>query len=183
MSAVVTMCPLNVFMVYKGTTLSFTIVLEEWLQYLHGCNSVPQKMRAVWSYGRVCHPTVLCCVKTQNVVIWWSVSNLEAWKPLCVLVSLLCNAHLLSFCLAFSSAVVPWPDHCCLDSRYGNVLAVFPKILRVWHAWTDTGNDVWLLKWVCFLKEGQFRILPCTVYHISFADVEENYKITKITYL
>jgi hypothetical protein len=95
-SAVVTVLPLNVFMVYTGTTLPFTIVLEEWLQYLLGPNSFPQKMRTVWSHGTVCHPTVLCCVRTQNAVIWWSILNMEAWKPLCVLVFFLCNAHLLS---------------------------------------------------------------------------------------
>ena len=32
-------------------------------------NSVLQKMRVVWSHGTVCHPTVLCCVKTENVVL------------------------------------------------------------------------------------------------------------------
>ena len=75
-SAVVIVLPLYVFMVYTGTSLPFTIVLEEWLQYLCGCNYVPQKMRAVWSHGTVCHSTVLCCVITQNVVIWWSVWRL-----------------------------------------------------------------------------------------------------------
>ena len=38
-SAVVSVLPLYVFMVYTGTTLSSTVVLEEWLQYLHGHNS------------------------------------------------------------------------------------------------------------------------------------------------
>jgi len=68
-SAVVTVLPLYVFMVYTGTSLPFTIVLEELLQYLCVRNSVVQQMRAVWSHGTVCHCTVLCCVKTQNVVI------------------------------------------------------------------------------------------------------------------
>jgi len=36
---------------------------------MNGCNSVPQKMRAVWSHGTLYHPTVLFCVKTQNVVV------------------------------------------------------------------------------------------------------------------
>jgi hypothetical protein len=107
-SAVVTVLPLYV-MVYTGTSLPFTVVLEEWLQYLHGCNSVLQKLSAVWSHGTVCHCTVLCCVKTENVVIWLSVLNMEAWKPLCTLVFLLCNAHLLSLSLSFSSALALWP--------------------------------------------------------------------------
>jgi hypothetical protein len=75
-SAVVTVLPLNVCMVYTGATLPFTIVLEELLQYLCVCNSVAQQMRGVWNHGTLCHCTVLCCVKTQNVVIWWSVSNM-----------------------------------------------------------------------------------------------------------
>ena len=52
-SAVVTVLPVYVFMVYTGTILSFTIVSEELLQYLRGRNSVMQKMRVVWSHGTV----------------------------------------------------------------------------------------------------------------------------------
>ena len=51
--AVVTVLPLYVFMVYTGTVLSFTIGLKQWLEYLPGHNSVPQKMRPVWSHGTV----------------------------------------------------------------------------------------------------------------------------------
>jgi hypothetical protein len=105
-SAVATVLPLYVFMVYTVTSLPFTIVFEEWLQYLHGHNSVPQKMRAVWNHGTVCNPTVLCCVKTQSV-IWWSVSNVEAWKPLWMWHFLLCNAHLLHLSVTFSSSLAP----------------------------------------------------------------------------
>jgi hypothetical protein len=104
-SAVVTVILPNVFMVFTGTSLPFTTVLEELLQYLHGCNSVPQKMRKVWSHGTVCHCTVLCCVKTQDVVTWWPVSNLEAWKPLYMLIFLLYNAYLLSLSVVFLSAL------------------------------------------------------------------------------
>jgi hypothetical protein len=82
---------------------TLSIVLEEWLKYLHGRNSVPQKMSAVWSHGTVCHSAVLCCVKTQIVVVWWSVSNMETWKILCMWIFILCNAHLLCLSLAFSS--------------------------------------------------------------------------------
>jgi hypothetical protein len=63
MSAVVTVLVVNVFIVYRGTALPFTVVLEELLQYLHGRNSVLQEMRVVWSDGTVCHCTVLCCVE------------------------------------------------------------------------------------------------------------------------
>ena len=108
-STVVTVLPLYVFMVYTGTALPFAIVLEEWLQYLCVSNSVLQKMRAVWSHGTVCHPTLLCCVKTQGVVLWWSVLDMEAWKSPFMLVFLLCNAHLLSLSVVFSSALVLWP--------------------------------------------------------------------------
>jgi len=73
---VITVHSLYVFMVYPGSSLPFTIVLEECLQYLSVRNSVPQKMRAVWSHGTVCHSTVLCFIRTQNVVIWWSVWRL-----------------------------------------------------------------------------------------------------------
>jgi hypothetical protein len=97
MSAIVTVLPLNFFMVYTGTPLPFTIVVEEWLQYLRGHNFVPHKMRAVCSHGRVCHSTLLCCVKTQNVVMCWSVSNMEAWKLLFMWLFLHCNAHLTVF--------------------------------------------------------------------------------------
>ena len=61
-SAVVTVLPLYVFMVYTQTSLPFAIVFEEWLRYLCVSNSVPQKMRAVWSHGTLllfCS-TVLC---------------------------------------------------------------------------------------------------------------------------
>jgi len=95
-SAVVTVLPMYVFMVYTGTSLPFTIVLKEWLLV---CSSVLQKMRAVLSYGTVCHSAVLCCVRTHNVI--WSVSNIEAWKPLCMWLFLLCIAHLLFLSLAF----------------------------------------------------------------------------------
>jgi hypothetical protein len=108
-AAVVTVLPLYVFMVYTGTSLPFTIVLKEWLQYLCVSNSVPQKVRAVWSHGTLCHPTLLCGVKTQSVVLWWSVLDMEAWKPLFILFFLLCIAHLLSLSLTFSSALVLWP--------------------------------------------------------------------------
>ena len=107
-SAVVSVLPLNVFIVYAGISLPFTILLEEWLHYLHGCNSVLQKMSAIWSHGTVCHPTVLCCDRTQNV-IWWSVLNMEASKPLFMLVFLLCNDHLLPLSLIFSFALAIWP--------------------------------------------------------------------------
>jgi hypothetical protein len=100
----VTVLSLYVFMVYPGTYLIFTIVLEEWLQYLHRLNSVPQKMSAIWSHGTVCHSAVLCCVKTQIVVVSWSVSNMETWKILCMWLFILCNAHLPSLSLSFSSA-------------------------------------------------------------------------------
>jgi hypothetical protein len=82
-----------------------SIVLEEWLKYLHGRNSVPQKMSAIWSHVTVCHSGVLCCVKTQSVVVSWSVSSMETWKILCIWLFILCNAHLQSLSLSFSSAV------------------------------------------------------------------------------
>ena len=69
-SAAVTVLPLCVFMVYTGTSLPFIIILEQWLQYLCVNNSATQKVRAVLNNGTVCHSTVLCCVITQNVVIW-----------------------------------------------------------------------------------------------------------------
>jgi hypothetical protein len=50
-------------MVYTGT-FTFYFVLEEWLQYLRGPNSVAQKC-----HGTVCDPTLLCPVKMQNVII------------------------------------------------------------------------------------------------------------------
>ena len=52
-SAVVTVLPVYVFIVYARTILSFTVVLKQWLHYLRGHNSVPQKMRPVWSHGTV----------------------------------------------------------------------------------------------------------------------------------
>jgi hypothetical protein len=96
MSAFVTVLPLYVFMVYTAPTLPFTPVLEELLQNLYGHNSVSQKLRAVWSHGTVCHLTVLCWVKTRNGVIW-SVLNMEAWKPMCMWLFLLCDGHLSGF--------------------------------------------------------------------------------------
>jgi len=162
MNAVVTVLPLNVFMVYTGMTLPFTIVLEEWVQYLCGSNSAPQKMEAVWSHGTLCHPTVLCCVKTQNFVIWWSALNMEAWKPLCRLVFLLCNAHLLSWSLSFSSALALWP--LLFGLMIWQLPHAFPNVSRMWHACTHTGHDIWHLLWwlhVCvFCKRGSTEFSP-----------------------
>jgi len=121
--------------------------------------SVPQKVRAVWSHGIVCHHTVLCCVKIQNVVIRWSVSNMDALKYLRVLVFLLCNAHLLSLCLAFLSAWALWA------LLFGLMMWQLPRwSLRVWQAWTHTGHDIWLLLQcvhVCvFCKRGSAEFSP-----------------------
>jgi hypothetical protein len=131
-------------------------------------------MRAVWSHGTVCHPTVLCCVKTLNVVVTLSVSNIEAWKPLCVLVFLLCNAHLLSLCLAFSSALVPqpllfglmvWQLPCCVFSDFEGVTCLGSY-------WPQNLASPKMGVCLCFLQR-PFRILPCAVNHISFADIGE----------
>jgi hypothetical protein len=54
---------------------SFTFDLEEWLHYLHGRNSVWWKMSAVWSDGTMCHPTVLCCVKTECCYLMISIKH------------------------------------------------------------------------------------------------------------
>jgi hypothetical protein len=67
MSAVVTVLPLYVCMGYTGTALTSIIFVEEWLQSLHGRNSVPQKMRAAWnsvsSYSTgLCRNTECCYV-------------------------------------------------------------------------------------------------------------------------
>jgi hypothetical protein len=107
MSAVVTVLTLNVFMVYTGTTLPFTIVLEEWLQYLRGIILSYRK----WGQCGVMEK----CVIIQYCVVWkhrmWlSDDQYRTWKlgKLCMLVFLLCNAYLLSLSLAFSSALALW---------------------------------------------------------------------------
>ena len=51
------------------------------------------------------YSAVLRCFKTQNGVIWWSVSNRNDWKLLCMWLFLLCNAHLLTIYVAFSCAL------------------------------------------------------------------------------
>jgi hypothetical protein len=73
-------------------TLPFTIVLEEWLQYLRDI-ILPYRKWGCCGVMEQCVILQYCVVsKKQNVVIWWSVSSMEACKPLCLLVFLLCNA-------------------------------------------------------------------------------------------
>jgi len=88
-SAAVTVLPLYVFMVYTGTSLPFAIVFEEWLQYLHGHNSVPQKMRAVWSHGTVLlFCSTVLCQNTEYLNISFKYGSLDfyaCWFSFCVM--------------------------------------------------------------------------------------------------
>jgi hypothetical protein len=121
--------------------LPFTIVLEEWFQYLYGRNSVPHKMRAVWSYRTVCHRTVLCCVKTQNVVIWWLVSKGKLGN-LCACWFSFCVMFIYCPCVFICSSALTAVMIC-------NFHIVFPKFWRVWHA-SHTGHNIWdCLKLAC----------------------------------
>ena len=165
-SAFVTVLPLYVFMVCTGTILSFTVILEEWLQYLPKPNSVPQKMRMVWSHGTLFlfSSTVLC----QNRMLLS-----DDLYPTGMLGNL-CSCG-FSFYVMLFYWIFMWPFHVFRTHR--NFLSVFPKVQRVWHALAHTGHDIWhLLKWVqmCF----QFRILSSTIDDISFTDTEEERPVT-----
>jgi len=181
-SAVVTVLPLYVFMVYTGITLPFTTVLEEWLQYLRVFYSVPQKMRAVCSHGTVCHCTVLCSVKTHTVVIW-SVSNMGFWQHLCMCLFLLCNAHLLFLSLSFPFALLLshllfglmiWKIPHCVFKIFVCVTCFDPY--WPWHLASPKMGTC-----LCFLQELQFRILPCTVDHILFTDEKKDQTQLKLS--
>jgi hypothetical protein len=74
-SAAVTVLLLNVFMLYTGTALPFTILLEEWLQYLRGRNSVPHNMRAVWSDGTVSSYSTVLCQNTECCYLMISIKH------------------------------------------------------------------------------------------------------------
>jgi len=78
--------------------------------------------------------------------------------------------------VAFSSAL----ELQLLLFGHRNFLAAFPTVPRVFYALTHTDHDIWhlLLGTYVFLQDVQFRILPCAVDHISFADREEEKPVT-----
>jgi hypothetical protein len=177
-SAVVTVLPLNVFMVQGLLYLLPLFWRNESNIYVDVILSHRKWRRC----GVTEHCVILLyCVVSKHTILLsddryrtWNLENLSAcWFSFCVM-------------LIYYLCLSPWhllqcSDLCCLDSWYANFLAVFPKLSRVWHALTHVGHDIWhFLKWVqmCFLQEVQFRILPCTVHIISFTDREEERPIT-----
>jgi hypothetical protein len=178
MGAVVTVLPLNVFMVYAGTSLPFTVVLEEWLQYLHGCNSVPQKMSAEWSHGTVCHCAVLCCVKECcYLMISIKHGSLETSVHVGFL-SAYCSStvfvSVLFICSSTLTAVV-----CTHDTETSSLCFLSSKGVTCFDPyWPRHLASTKMGACLCFLQKVQFRILPCTVDHISFTDRGEKSPIT-----
>jgi len=83
-SVVVTVLSPYVFMGYTGKTLNFSIVSQEWFQYLCGCKTGPQKLRAVWSYWTLCI-LQFCVVSKHRILLsddqnWtWKLENLCAY--------------------------------------------------------------------------------------------------------
>jgi len=140
-------------------------------------------IRAVCSHGTVCHCTVLCCVKTHTVVIWWSVSNMEFWQHLCMCLFFLCNAHPLCLSLSFPFALllshllfglVIWKIPHCVFKIFECVTCFDPY--WPWHLASPKMGTC-----LCFLQELQFRILPCTVDHILFTDEKKDQTQLKLS--